>query len=36
MIYYGYLICKKCNAHMDWGTKKCCPNCGCGEGVKDE
>lgn len=35
-VYYGYLICKKCEAHGDWRTIKQCPSCGHDEGELDE
>lgn len=36
MRYYGWLMCKKCKRHMDWGTKGRCPCCGHDEGEPDE
>lgn len=36
MIYIGYKICKHCNRYCDFGTKHCCPNCGCTEYEEDE
>lgn len=36
MLYIGYLICRKCGVHGDWGTKHVCSNCGHNKGDKDE
>ena len=35
MIYHGYLICKKCGRHSDWGIVMRCPYCGCQDGEVD-
>ena len=35
MIYYGFLICKNCNIHSDWGMNKFCPYYDCKDGERD-